>query len=123
VTTIGATQLSSSTARYLLFAGQHDTRGGLRDLKGVFEDEAVARAAFAALRLSATPSSAWGELGYVDGQGTCKLLCWFGDERPVRRRNQSPGAAHTIDGTVGAPRASFWHRGRSRRSPRRRRTA
>jgi hypothetical protein len=101
--------------RYLLFAGREDTRGGLCDLQGVFDDEAEARRAFAELRLRSEPSVAWGELGAVDAGGDVALLCWFGHDRavPGRRRAKDAQAA----GIVPAPdrRRRAWGRHGRRR--------
>jgi hypothetical protein len=101
---------SWSRRRYLLFAGQGDTAGGLSDLAGVFDDEAKARTAFAAMRLQ---SAAWAELGAIESDGRCAVLCWFGHQRPVpcpgRSRHEEAGAT-LASGVATGPRRWFWLR-------------
>jgi hypothetical protein len=81
-----------SLGRYFLFAGRHTTSGGLGDLVDVFVDEAVARAAFAAVRLQRDGRAEWAELAVVDAQGSIRLLCWFGHDRPVPHHGRLAGA-------------------------------
>lgn len=64
--------------QYLLFGGQK-TRGGSRDLIGVYRDEGQAKAAFRELRANLT--GGWGEVWCLDGNGTYRQRCWFDDGR------------------------------------------
>ncbi len=96
--------------RYLLFSGAHDTPGGLRDLVGLFEEEATARRAFTAVRLSSEHGSVWAELGAVDSAGNLSVLCWFGHDRttPGMRRLRHPALGTTADSDDRRP--PFWRR-------------
>lgn len=69
--------------RYQVVAGSSIRRGGRADLVGTFDDETRARAAFVALRLRAKDENDWGELAVVPDGGDARVLCWFGESRPV----------------------------------------
>jgi hypothetical protein len=101
-----SSEASPPRRAYLLFAGPHESPGGLRDFVGLFHDEATARRAFRAVRLSSEHRAAWAELGRVDSGGKLSLLCWFGHDRPARGQT----ALAAIDDLRPGPSRGRWRR-------------
>jgi hypothetical protein len=64
--------------QFLLFGGEK-TRGGMRDLVGVFRTEDQAKVAFRELRERTVDG--WGEVVRLDAHGEVSQRCWFDDAR------------------------------------------
>ncbi len=95
---------------FLLFGGTHqEAAGGLRSLRGVFDGEEEARAAFRRLRLEPRPAPGWGELVALESSGRVKALCWFGVPSEAiaaqgggsAKLTEAPGTTTDVPGVSG----------------------
>lgn len=69
---------TGGTCQFLLFGGPK-TRGGSRDLRGIFRHEEAALSAFHEMRTSGTAQ--WAEVVRLDSTGQHSQRCWFDDAR------------------------------------------
>ena len=69
---------TAADRQFLLFGGEK-TRGGMRDLVGVFRSEEAAKVAFRDLRDRTVDG--WGEVVRLDANGGVSQRCWFDDAR------------------------------------------
>lgn len=79
----------ASDRQFLLFGGEK-TRGGMRDLVGVFRTEDQAKVAFRELRDRTVDG--WGEVVRLDANGEVSQRFWFDDARDAGGARRPPAS-------------------------------